>query len=87
MKLNKRFTTCYLLAFNALYHTHTFINLSPYLYFPFPTESRNKINRTTDVVQFILYGDEPLRACSHKDQRRTKKRHLRQQDADLLCFR
>ena len=25
------------------------------------------------MVALFLYGDEPLRACSHKDQRRTKK--------------
>ena len=53
MKLNKCFTTFYLLVFNALYHPHTFINLSPYLYFPFPTESRKEANRMTKVMRFF----------------------------------
>ena len=58
MKLNKCFTTCYLLAFNTLYHPHTFINLSPHLYFPFPTESRIKNRKFLIVKDFrfsLLY--------------------------------
>ena len=51
----------------------------------------NRITNQKQIAQRMLcdflYGDEPLRACSHKDQRRTKKRHLRQLDADLLLVR
>ena len=56
MKLNKHFTTYYLLVFNALYHSHVFINLSPHLYFPFPTESPETASQTPERLIFLQLG-------------------------------
>ena len=73
MKLNKCFTPYYSLCFDILHYPHIFTHLSPHLYFPFPTESRNESKSHNVCCAIFLYGDEPLRACSHKDQQRTKK--------------
>ena len=58
MKLNECFTAYYLLVFNALHYPRIFINLSPHLYFPFPTESRNKNRKslTFKGFRFSLLG-------------------------------
>ena len=55
MKLNKCFITCYLLVIKTLYHPHTFINLSPHLYFPFPTESRPSKSATSRGCAFFVW--------------------------------
>ena len=72
MKLNKCFITCYLLVFNTLYHPHTFINLSPHLYFPFPTESRQLKRSATFKVALFLCSDGPSEARFRKGWRGTK---------------
>ena len=74
MKLNKCFITCYLLVFNTLYHPHTFINLSPHLYFPFPTESLDNQQNASPQAMHFLYDTSVSKACFCKQVGHTKKR-------------
>ena len=84
MKLNKCFTTCYLLAFNTLYHPHTFINLSPHLYFPFPTESRPKRKRSMQVGRFFRVAADRQELALVRDSDARKKSPALAQDMLLL---
>ena len=72
MKLNKHFTTYYLLVFNALYYPYTFINISPHLYFPFPTESLDNQQNASPKAMHFLYGTSASKACFCKQVGHTK---------------
>ena len=76
MKLNKYFTACHLLVFNVLYHPHTFTNLSPHLYFPFPTESR-QMRRLTKVRRCCFIPGKPSLLERRRGMEQQRKRAQR----------
>ena len=67
-----------------MYEQYVGISGIPLIFSQNPNRITNGAKSRNKSCEIFLYADGPLRACSHKDRRRTKKALLRSRTPILL---